>query len=140
MANPYQTPVVRIPGNIINLVNKVGEIEKRNYNGYIPSSNKIDWLQHKQDFHKIQFDEVLEIQRMLTHACNMIKLDDNEETINKGSLSKLMEEKEMTSKEQEEDEAVAQLLQLGDQYKNGLFKTKSAYIDEVKKLIDQVKK
>ncbi|CAF0789820.1 unnamed protein product [Adineta steineri] len=127
MGNPYQTPVVRIPENIINL-----------FHGYKPPKN--DWLQHKQDFYKIQFDEVLEIQRMLTHACNMIKLDDNEETINKGSLFKLMEEKEMTSKEQEEDEVVAQILQLGDQYKNGLFKTTKAFIDEVKKIIDQVKK
>jgi hypothetical protein len=64
-------------GNTDNRIHRPGYVCS-NCNLYIPSANKRDWLQHKQDFHKIEFDELVEIQRMLTHACNMIRLDDNE--------------------------------------------------------------
>ena len=39
---------------------------------------------------------------------------------------------------QEEEERVAQLLKLADQYKNGL-KTATAYLNEVKKVVGQAK-
>ena len=34
-----------------------------NCNRYIPSVSKKDCLQHKQDFHRVQFDQLVENQR-----------------------------------------------------------------------------
>ncbi|CAF1321827.1 unnamed protein product [Adineta ricciae] len=68
---------------------------------YIPDANKINWLQHVHDFHTDEFDQLVESQKILTRACNLIKPDDDIETILATSTSfTLVEEKPMSTKEQ----------------------------------------
>ncbi|CAF3643727.1 unnamed protein product, partial [Adineta steineri] len=62
------------------------------------------------------------------------------ETIDKGQFFNLVDEKNLTPAEQEEDEIGAQILQLCDQYKNGYFETMSAFLNEIKKILEQTKK
>jgi hypothetical protein len=49
-----------------------------NCDSYIPSTNKVDWLEHTQAFHETEFNKFIEIQKMLTRACNSIKVDNDE--------------------------------------------------------------
>ncbi|CAF2097079.1 unnamed protein product [Rotaria magnacalcarata] len=145
MANSHQPPIVLISANIIKLFhdykpqrNNTGLYICSTCDSYIPIKSKIDWLQHTQDFHKPEFDKLVETQYLLTRACSISKADDHKAIIETPSSFRFVEEKEMVSTEQEKEDIIAQLDKLLDQYKNGSLNIDDC-LDQVKEVVEQAK-
>ncbi|CAF3836491.1 unnamed protein product [Adineta steineri] len=65
---------------------------------YILSKNRVDWLEHIQNFHYIQCQQLGADQHILTDASNRITIEDDEERIE--TLFKLLNENELPPTEQ----------------------------------------